>query len=313
MNEKSIKMFLSVIIPTWNRRELLKEAIVSVLQQQVPCEVIVCDDGSTEDMGRLCDEFSLVWSRTDDRRGAQAARNRGLAQAKGEVVLFLDSDDVLADEGVALLLNKFIEDPTLDYVWGKVTKTDETLSPLPTANLVGENFDNIPVAAAGYHWHTMGVIYKTHYLRERVGSWNEALTGSQDWEYQARVKLAGGKGRFVDALVGYWRQHEGSRVGTSAYRPDYVKSVRLACESIRNHAQEMERYNYALGRRLSRRLLRHALEAGAHSDPLERERCIRSALKIVCGEQLGDWIGGGWSKLPVTIDKFLWKHLSVPI
>ena len=88
-----------------------------------------------------------------------------------------------------------------------------------------------PSEIAGYHWHTMGAIYRKSYL-EIVGPWNVEMTGSQDWEYQARVKLAGGKRKFVDSMVGYWRQHGGDRVGTAKFRPDYVKSVMIGCDSI---------------------------------------------------------------------------------
>ena len=100
----------------------------------------------------------------------------------------------------------------------------------------------------------MGPIYRRRCI-EKVGPWNLELTGSQDLEYQARVKLFGVQGEFVDALVGYWRQHTGGRVGTRSFRPDYVRSVMKACESIHTYARQARKCDSALERRLAKNSL----------------------------------------------------------
>jgi glycosyltransferase involved in cell wall biosynthesis len=89
---------VSVIIPTWNRKSLLKKAIKSVLLQKgVSLEVLVCDDGSTD--GTV--EMMMSWQDprvrfiTGTRAGRPAIpRNRGIAEASGEWIAFLDDDDV---------------------------------------------------------------------------------------------------------------------------------------------------------------------------------------------------------------------------
>src|SRR5947209_16102964 len=88
-------MLFSVIVPTHNRRELLEVALDSVCRQTfTDYEVIVVDDGSTD--------ATAEWLKTDgrklrvlrqDRRGPSAARNAGAAEAAGEYIAFLDSDD----------------------------------------------------------------------------------------------------------------------------------------------------------------------------------------------------------------------------
>ena len=123
----------------------------------------------------------------------------------------------------------------------------------------------------------MGAVYRKSYL-ERVGPWNEALTGSQDWEYQARVKLAGGRGQFVDMVVGYWREHAFGRVGTKTFRPDYVSSVMIACDSILQHAHKAGLCDRALERRLAKKLIIHALEWGANGYVNERRECLSQAI-----------------------------------
>lgn len=91
-------MILSVVIPTWNRAHLVCDAIDSALNQRPgEVEVIVVDDASTDDTAKLLVERYGRWIRLlrlDERRGAGAARNAGVALARGEFVAFLDSDDV---------------------------------------------------------------------------------------------------------------------------------------------------------------------------------------------------------------------------
>lgn len=90
--------FLSVVIPTWNRARLVCEAIESALAQRPrDIEVIVVDDGSTDNTSRqLAQRFGsrIRLQRMPHRRGIGAARNAGVAQATGELLAFLDSDDL---------------------------------------------------------------------------------------------------------------------------------------------------------------------------------------------------------------------------
>lgn len=97
MSELASPPRISVIIPTWNRGATIRRAIESALAQTLPpCEVLVCDDGSTDDTEEI------VHSTNDPRvrwlpgsRGGRPAipRNRGIDAAKGEWLAFLDSDD----------------------------------------------------------------------------------------------------------------------------------------------------------------------------------------------------------------------------
>jgi teichuronic acid biosynthesis glycosyltransferase TuaG len=90
-------MSVSVIIPTWNRAHTLGKAIESALAQTVPVlEILVCDDGSTDDSFRLVKGFKkskVIWVDGLHTGLPAVARNRGLEVAKGEWVAFLDSDD----------------------------------------------------------------------------------------------------------------------------------------------------------------------------------------------------------------------------
>jgi len=92
----SSKPLVSVIIPTYNRGWILKEAIDSVLAQDYKgYELIVVDDGSTDNTREILDTYGqniIVLRQTN--KGVSAARNRGIAEAGGQLVAFLDSDDL---------------------------------------------------------------------------------------------------------------------------------------------------------------------------------------------------------------------------
>ena len=308
-------MQLSIIIPVHNRSELLSEAIDSILSQHLESfEIILCDDGSTEDIPAACGGFELpegqlVFSRTEESHGAQVARNRGLALAQGEYVIFMDSDDAMAGAGPKPLLEAMEKDPDLQYAYGKVVRTDEDLRPLEGDIPVGAEFADQPVEVAGYHWHTMGPVYRRSYL-ELVGPWNVDMTGSQDWEYQARVKLEGGKRKFVDQVVGYWRQHGGDRVGTAGFRPDYVRSVMIGCESVLGHARERQHCDSALEKRLAKRLVVHALEWGAHKHLQERKECLAQAKASLSSCSLMRCAIICLSLAPSVWDRFLLQRIT---
>ncbi len=104
----------SVIIPVYNVQAYLNECIDSVLSQTYhDFEVILINDGSTDESGKICDDYSLLDSRVKvihkTNSGVSETRNIGIAAAKGEYLLFLDSDDRI-DKNTLMILNKHILD-----------------------------------------------------------------------------------------------------------------------------------------------------------------------------------------------------------
>lgn len=305
-------MLVSVVIPTFNREGLLLKLLQSVVAQaHRPVEVVIVDDGSNDGTraavdgffrsGAGCPGIEHTYETLPRQCGAPVARNRGLELATGDAVVFVDSDDLLAPGGLAALAASLQANPAIPYGFGKVAVTSGRLEPAAWSGCVGEAFDGVPSDIAGYHWHTMGALYRRSALGT-VGPWNEALRGSQDWEYQARVKLVLGVGEFRDVLVGYWRQHEDGRIGATSFRPDYVDSVMEACDSILTHARTAEKCNRRLEEKIARRLFVHSVEWGANGCPAEREQCLKQARGGLSG---GGWLAAAislWSLLPPLAD-----------
>ena len=89
-------MLVSVVIPTFNRGEMIRKSIDSAISQDFEeREIIVIDDCSTDDTQEIVAEYGaeVRYIRHSENRGVGAARNTGIAAANGELIAFLDSDD----------------------------------------------------------------------------------------------------------------------------------------------------------------------------------------------------------------------------
>lgn len=102
------KVNISVIIPVYNAAEYVARAVESVLiQEDERFEIILVDDGSKDDSGRICDMLASEDCRIrvihKDNGGVSSARNAGLAIAEGDFVMFLDADDLISHEAFELM------------------------------------------------------------------------------------------------------------------------------------------------------------------------------------------------------------------
>ena len=118
---------LSVVIPVYNIRDYVERCVRSVLAQpDVPLEVLIVDDGSTDDSGAVCDALAAEDSRVTvihkPNGGLSDARNYGLCHAQGEYILFMDGDDWLAENVCPGLLQMALQDRA-DVVIGPYGET----------------------------------------------------------------------------------------------------------------------------------------------------------------------------------------------
>jgi glycosyltransferase involved in cell wall biosynthesis len=113
---------VSVIIPTFNRQAVIERALESIYaQSSLPSEVIVVDDGSNDDTATLIkNNFPDVIYLYQENSGVSAARNRGILEAKGQWLAFLDSDDEWLPKKLETQLNALSEQPDL-----KICHTEE--------------------------------------------------------------------------------------------------------------------------------------------------------------------------------------------
>ncbi len=104
---------VSVILPTYNRGWIIKEAIDSVLEQEFSdFELIVVDDGSTDDTPAILNTYGRdIRVLRQSNRGVSAARNRGIAASAGQLIAFLDSDDLWLPQKLTAQVDFFAARP----------------------------------------------------------------------------------------------------------------------------------------------------------------------------------------------------------
>lgn len=195
---------ISVVIPTYNRSErLLTEAIDSVLEQDPgPDEVIVVDDGSDPPSSWVADRFGDgVDYLHRPNGGIGAARNTGVARASGELLAFLDSDDVWEAHKLRLQLDVLAADPEVDAVFGRV-----------------EQFYDAEVDAAFRQRHPIKtevidawlssamLIRRTAF--DRVGPFTETLPTGVDMDWFLRARDLGLRMEMLADVVYRRRFHE---------------------------------------------------------------------------------------------------------
>lgn len=115
----------SVIIPTYNRASTLGRAIESLLNQTLPpLEIIVVDDGSNDDTGEMIKIYSEVRYFFQENQGVSAARNLGAGEAKGDWLIFLDSDDELTHTALSVFYAEIQRNPKVElFIAGRDRKT----------------------------------------------------------------------------------------------------------------------------------------------------------------------------------------------
>ena len=125
---------LSILVPTYNRLDLFKETLSSILKQveNEPVEIVIVDDGSTERNYEYALEISKKYpfvevQRHEKNLGIGQARNTLLSQAKGEYLMFIDSDDLLMDGALKKMLNLIASNGAECYVLNSYREKGEKL------------------------------------------------------------------------------------------------------------------------------------------------------------------------------------------
>ncbi|MDB4731693.1 glycosyltransferase family 2 protein [bacterium] len=125
-------MNYSVVIPCFNRRHLVGRAIESANEQTIsPHEIIVIDDGSTDDSGDVAASYANVRVIRQSNAGASSARNRGIREVTGDWIAFLDSDDIWSVDKIEYQQKALEMYPLADLVFcdTQVVKNSEVLMP----------------------------------------------------------------------------------------------------------------------------------------------------------------------------------------
>jgi glycosyltransferase involved in cell wall biosynthesis len=205
----------TVVVPNLNNAPFLRSTLDSIAAQSVPeLEVVIVDGGSTD--GSV--EIIRSWAETNGARwisepdGGQAqAINKGFRMASGEIVTWLNSDDLFPPGAVARAIEEFEHDPELDFTWGFCLLIDADGQPIRIGNFHVRR--DLAELRGSRNFVTQPGTWFRRSVFDRFGYLDESYQFVFDYEFFLR--LAGNvKARFVPEVMSNFRIHPSSKTGS---------------------------------------------------------------------------------------------------
>ncbi len=194
---------VSVIVPVYNGAKFLPEAIDCVLAQRYPCvEIIVVDDGSTDDVADVVARLPVdVRLFRQDNAGPASARNRGIRDASGAYLAFLDVDDLWPADTLRVLAATLAADPALMVVHGHAQMM--MLDPVSGAFRPEGN------PAESFPYYIGAGLYRREAF-ERVGLFDVAFRFGEDTDWYTRLRESGLRSERLPQVTLQVRRHGGN-------------------------------------------------------------------------------------------------------
>jgi len=204
---------VAIVIPVFDMRDYLPEAIESALAQTLPpeaIEIVVVDDGSRDGSGEVAARYApRVRVVRQENRGLPAARNAGIRASTAPFLTVLDADDRLLPEKLAAELALFDARPELGVVYSGVRYIDGAGQPLPQQGFSREEGQVFARLVLGNLIHPHAAMVRRT-LVEQAGLFDERLTSVEDWDLWLRVARLGAPWGRVDRVLAEYRvRHDG--------------------------------------------------------------------------------------------------------
>lgn len=284
---------VSVIIPAYNCDRYIRQAVDSVLNQTyLDWEILVIDDGSTDNTRqRVAVYGDFIRYFYQENQGVSAARNRGIQEAKGELIAFLDADDFFLADKLAEQVACFDAHPDLGIVnsgWQTVNEDGYKIFDV-------EMWNNCPTLdlEAWVVWKPIlpsAMMFKKKWL-EIGGGFNQQLSAVEDIDLVLRMVLRGCKAAWVSKVLVCYRLHNRSATAQNAlnlaHSFEAVFNQLFAKKSLPSWVQELEpeaRYKYLVW------LAWHFYQAGYFDQMVEYLRKSLSYTQYSGMETVYNWL-----------------------
>ncbi|CAN5399523.1 hypothetical protein BH23BAC1_BH23BAC1_21160 [soil metagenome] len=235
--------FVSIIMPLFNRADLMDETISSVINQAYSSwELIIVDDGSTDGSFEKALQYSIddsrikVFKRESGQKGASDCRNMGFEKAEGFFIIFLDSDDLLSFNCLENRIKMFKENKDYDFLVFPILLFQKRLNDINKLwNIDEPNIeDHLRFLKGDALWQTMGPIYKKEFLSQLPGVFDTNLAYWQDYDLHLRLVLKPSKyKKFLHLQPDcFHRIHASSISHSGAFPIEVLRSRNLVLSKI---------------------------------------------------------------------------------
>ena len=222
---------ISIIVPVYKVEEYLSKCIESIiLQSYINWELLLIDDGSPDNSGKICDEYALKDSRImvfhKENGGVSSARNLGLVNATGKYIMFVDSDDWISSECLQVCIDE-IENDNLDALqFGFISITDDTETPHVKASTLPMNGEQY-IKANSFNVSVWGGIYKRKIVEDLQLRFPEELKLAEDQIFVLSFFKNARCIKYLDQGLYYYLQREDSAVHNQK-----SKDMLLSCKYL---------------------------------------------------------------------------------
>lgn len=180
---------ISIVTPSYNQGQYIENTILSILDQKYPkIEYIIIDGGSTDNSVQIIKKYErhLAYWISEKDRGQTYAINKGFERSTGDVLAYLNSDDLYLADTLHFVANYFIENPNAKFIYGDVQIIDEKGSVIKEKKQ--PNFDYVMGCMIGFGLLIdQPAAFWRREVYENIGPLNEDYTYNMDGEYFYRV------------------------------------------------------------------------------------------------------------------------------
>ncbi len=234
--------FVSVVIPCYNQAHFLYEAIESVLAQTFPhVEIIVVDDGSSDDTTAVAARYPRVRLIGQKNQGLAGARNTGIRESVGNYLAFLDADDRLLPDALAAGVECLMVHPECAFVYGDhnlIASDGAYLSTVHVTNIQANAY--LALLRTNYIGMHATVLYQRAFLKT-VDGFNTSLGSSEDYDLYLRLTRKFPI-RYHGKISAEYRQH-GQNMSHNPAR--MLKSTLAVLRAQREHVKGNAQYERA--------------------------------------------------------------------
>ncbi|MBN1363514.1 MAG: glycosyltransferase [Syntrophaceae bacterium] len=197
------KPLISVIIPVYNGEKFIQEAVENILSQKYPSlEIIIVNDGSDDRTEEIINHLSIdVRYFRQENAGPAAARNRGVRDASGEFIAFLDADDLWPENNLNILIDEMLRDSDMEVIRGCAQLMDFNKKS-GCYEYVGNPKESFP--------HYIGAALYRKSVFEKVGLFDPMLRFGEDGDWYIRAAELGIKIKRLEETTLYVRRHGGN-------------------------------------------------------------------------------------------------------